>query len=108
MKPRKMSKIVREDATTAYRVRETLGSAILRGNVVSAASFKTNCLALMDEVQSKGIEFVVTKHNKPVARLVPVLDKADSKFIGRGAGTIEVTGNIVSPTSPNWEEGADL
>jgi prevent-host-death family protein len=99
---------VRERAVDAYRVRETLSAATLRGTVVAAADFKANCLALMDEVHETGAEFVITKHNKPVARLVPVLDPAGTPFVGRGAGIIAVTGDIVSPTAPDWDEGADI
>ena len=58
---------------------------------------KAQCLSLMDQVQDRGIEFLITKHNQPVARLVPVLDEAEGKFIGRGAGMLAVTGDIVSP-----------
>jgi len=107
-KRRSKSKVVREDAVRAYRVRETLSAAVLRQTVVSAADFKAQCLFLMDEVRDKGVEFVITKHNQPVARLVPILDEADTKFIGRGAGVIAVSGDIVSPIAPDWEEGADI
>ncbi len=100
--------VVREDPVHAYRVREALGVAVLRGEVVSAADFKANCLSLMDEVREKGSEFVITKHNVPVARLVPVLDEAGNKFIGRGAGLMKVSGDIVGPIAPDWEEGADI
>jgi prevent-host-death family protein len=99
---------VREETIRSYRVRETLSHAITQGSVIPAAEFKANCLALMDEVRDKGTEFVITKHNQPVARLVPVIDQAGSKFIGRTAGVISVTGDIVAPTSPDWEEGADI
>jgi antitoxin (DNA-binding transcriptional repressor) of toxin-antitoxin stability system len=56
----------------------------------------------------KGVEPIITKHNQPVARLVPILDDAESKFIGRGGDVITVTGDIVAPTAPGWEEGADI
>lgn len=99
---------VREETIRAYRVRETLSEAVSRGTVVPAAEFKANCLALMDEVRDKGAEFVITKHNQPVARLVPVVEEAGRKFIGRTPGVITVTGDIVGPVSSDWEEGADL
>ena len=102
------SATVREHVVNAYRVREALSEATLRGKVVAAADFKANCLALMDEVRDTGVEFVITKHNKPVARLVPVLEPAGTPFIGRGAGIIAVTGDIVAPTASDWDEGADI
>jgi len=36
---------------------------------MAAAQFKQRCLALLDNVDPDGI--VITKHGKPVARLVP-------------------------------------
>ena len=44
---------------------------------VPAGAFKQGCLALLDEVASGGVELVVTKRGKPVARLVPVADAAE-------------------------------
>jgi len=35
--------------------------------VVAAADFKATCLELMDRVRETGVEYVVTKHGKPVA-----------------------------------------
>jgi len=36
---------------------------------IAAATFKQQCLALLDNVDPEGI--VITKHGRPVARLVP-------------------------------------
>jgi prevent-host-death family protein len=38
---------------------------------VSAASFKTDCLRLMDEVAERRASIIITKRGKPVAKLVP-------------------------------------
>jgi len=38
---------------------------------VPAATFKATCLELMDKVKATGAEYVITKHGKPVAKLVP-------------------------------------
>jgi prevent-host-death family protein len=70
---------------------------------MAAGAFKTNCLAVMDEVQSKRITVVITKHGKPVAKLVPVESKSDDIF-GFLRGKIAITGDIVSPalTQEEW------
>jgi len=72
---------------------------------MAAGAFKTNCLAVMDEVQAKHETVVITKHGKPVAKLVPVSADADEiyDFLG-GKGSI--TGDVVSPAiSPeDWGE----
>ncbi len=71
-----------------------------------AGVFKTNCLSIMDEVQAKHETVVITKHGKPVAKLVPAnLDKDEIYDFLAGKGS--VAGDIVSPAmSP--EEWGDL
>ncbi|MCL2449657.1 MAG: type II toxin-antitoxin system Phd/YefM family antitoxin [Polyangiaceae bacterium] len=39
---------------------------------IAAGQFKATCLALIDEVAKTGEPIVVTKHGKPLARLVAV------------------------------------
>jgi len=39
---------------------------------ITATEFKAKCLALIDEVQEKGGELIISKHGLPVARLLPV------------------------------------
>jgi len=72
---------------------------------MAAGAFKANCLAVMDEVQSKRITVVITKHGKPVAKLVPVKIAKDDIF-GFLQGKATITGDIVSPalTPEEWGE----
>jgi prevent-host-death family protein len=70
---------------------------------MAAGAFKANCLAVMDEVQTKRLTVVITKRGKPVAKLVPVEPQVDDIFgFLRGKGTI--TGDVVSPalTPEEW------
>jgi prevent-host-death family protein len=70
---------------------------------MAAGAFKANCLAVMDEVQTKRLTVVITKRGKPVAKLVPVEPQGDDIFgFLRGKGTI--TGDVVSPalTPEEW------
>lgn len=41
-------------------------------STVQASKFKANCLAILDEVEATRATFTVTKHGRPVARLVPL------------------------------------
>ena len=72
---------------------------------IPAGKFKANCLAIMDEVQSKREAVIITKRGKPVAKLVPVTSDEDEIF-GFLAGKGKVTGDIVSPLPP--EDWGDL
>ena len=72
---------------------------------MGAGSFKTNCLAVMDEVQAKHETVVITKHGKPVAMLVPVSTGRDEiyNFL---AGKGSVAGDVISPaiSAKEWGE----
>ena len=54
----------------------------------AAAEFKARCLELMDRVRETGVEYVVTKHGKPVAKLVPFNENARPSFFGALKGSV--------------------
>ena len=66
---------------------------------VPAAQFKEQCLALLDRVGPDGI--IITKHGKPVAKLVPIHSDS-AKLIGSFKGKIKIKGNILS-TAVKWD-----
>ena len=55
---------------------------------IAAAEFKARCLELMDRVRETGAEYVVTKHGRPVARLVPVQERSRQSLFGSMSGTV--------------------
>jgi len=69
-----------------------------------AGVFKTKCLAVMDEVKAKRETVVITKHGRPVAKLVPVDTSADEIF-GFFNGKGSITGDVVSPALSPEEWG---
>lgn len=71
---------------------------------MAAGAFKTNCLAVMDEVQAKRVPVMITKRGKPVAMLVPVKGDADDIFnfyVGKG----KIVGDVVKPAFSRKEWG---
>jgi prevent-host-death family protein len=72
---------------------------------IAAGSFKTNCLAIMDEVQAKRETVIITKRGKPVAKLVPV-EPQDDDIFGFLAGKGRIIGDVISPalTPEEWGE----
>lgn len=70
--------------------------------VVGATEFKATCLQLMDRVARTRETVVITKHGRPVARLVPPESEVPALF-GCMAGTVTVLGDIVSPLVPDYE-----
>jgi len=70
----------------------------MKAKTIGAAEFKEKCLSLLDKVGPEGI--IVTKHGKPVAKLVPI-EIESSALIGSLKGKIRVRGNILS-TGLKW------
>jgi prevent-host-death family protein len=68
---------------------------------VSASKFKAQCLALMDRVAEKRESYVITKHGRPVAKLVPADPPARSSVFGCLADRMEVVGDLDATT---WSE----
>src|SRR5271170_3190193 len=60
---------------------------------MAAAQFKAQCLAVMDQVSQSGRSVVITKHGKPVVKLVPANEGEDEIF-GALAGIARITGDI--------------
>ena len=71
----------------------------MKAKTIPASLFKEKCLALLDEVGPDGI--VVTKHGKPVAKLVPIEVEA-AGLIGSLKGKIRIPGDILS-TGLKWD-----
>jgi len=71
---------------------------------MAAGLFRAKCLAVMDEVQAKRETVVITKHGKPVAKLVPVEPQGDDIF-GFLRGKVTITGDVVSSALSRREWG---
>jgi prevent-host-death family protein len=69
---------------------------------IAAAKFKAQCLSILDHLDPEGL--VITKHGKPVARLLPAA-RASSVLIGSLQGRIRVKGDILS-TGLRWRPDA--
>jgi prevent-host-death family protein len=88
--------------------RRSLAERFPGQRIIPAGEFKPACLRLMDEVRDTGVEIVITKHNRAVARLVPPGDEL-RPFIGRSRGVIQISReDLMAPIDEDWEVDADL
>ncbi len=72
---------------------------------IAAAKFKATCLSVIDEVQKKRESVLVTRHGKPVAKMVPLElpDEVDPLEAFRFPGVITIHGDIMSPMHTDEE-----
>lgn len=66
---------------------------------IAAAKFKEQCLAILDRLGPDGV--IVTKHGRPVARVLPV-QESSADLIGALRGHVTVKGDLLS-TGMAWE-----
>ena len=73
---------------------------------VAAGVFKAKCLSLMDDVSKFHHEIVITKHGRPVAKIVPCDQNKSKKhrdFFGMLSGSVTIKEDIVKSTDTFWE-----
>ena len=73
-----------------------------RVRAMPAGEFKTHCLSVIDEVHYRREEVVITKHGKPMARLIPLEPEENNLegIFGFMSGRIRILGDIISPIDP--------
>ena len=69
---------------------------------IDAAEFKAKCLKLIDEVTATREPLIITKHGKPVAQLVPIVDEAPNRLFAYMQGTVTILGDIVNVPHDPW------
>ena len=70
---------------------------------LSAGEFKAKCLNLMDKVKESHEEIIITKHGKPVARLLPLEEKPEKPLYGYLSGSVIILGDIINSLEVEWD-----
>ena len=75
----------------------------MKDRVVSATEFKAKCLAILDEIEERGVPVTITRRGKPVAVLGPVKKTAWKSPANSLAGKVEIIGDIVNGDPELWD-----
>lgn len=86
---------------TTKKPKKSVSFLLAASREIGAAEFKAHCLEIMDEVERRGIEVTITKHRRPVARLVPA--RSPGAFCGSMKGSILWEGDLIGPIDIEWE-----
>ena len=70
---------------------------------IPISTFKAKCLGLLEKTKKKGVEYTITKHGEPIAKVIPIQEKV-KPLRGSLKGLAEIKGDIVHfDTSEDWE-----
>ena len=73
---------------------------------IKASEFRAKCLGLIDQVANSGQEVVITKNQKPVAKLSPYRQHPKTLF-GIDKGKLKIAGDIMGPIEADWSHDWD-
>jgi prevent-host-death family protein len=68
---------------------------------IGAGEFKAKCLQLLDDIALQRGTLIITKHGKPVAKLVPI--EPEQKLFGALKGSVVSAMDLVSPIDIEWD-----
>lgn len=71
--------------------------------MIQAGKFKAECLKIMDDVQAKKYSIIITKRNKPIAKLIPLEEENSSLLFGKMKGTGHIKGDLIQPIGEEWD-----
>ena len=74
---------------------------------VASAEFKTRCLELLDHVRESGATYVVTKHGRPVAQVVPYRESGAKTGFGALGGTVLAYERPFDPVDGEYDINRD-
>lgn len=65
---------------------------------VAISEFKAKCLSLLEQVSKTKTPLRVTRRGQPIADVIPASSDVEQRgWMGSMSGTIEITGDILSP-----------
>lgn len=71
---------------------------------IAISEFKAKCLSLLEEVNKTKTALRVTRRGKAIADVIPASSDVDERdWIGSMSGSIEITGDVISPVIETQE-----
>jgi prevent-host-death family protein len=74
---------------------------------IMASRFKAECLAILDQVDQMKISVTITKHGRPVARVVPLDDDPVARPTLGSVRLIAEADEAYFSTGERWETGQE-
>jgi len=75
----------------------------LQMNTISKTKLKANMLQIFRELEASGEELIVTDHNRPVLKIVPIQEKQSiDELFANFRGKIQILEDLDLPTIGEW------
>lgn len=69
---------------------------------IAISEFKAHCLELISKLEASKKTIVITKRNKPIAKVIPFEKEAKKTLFGSMKDKASINNNIIKPINEKW------
>jgi antitoxin (DNA-binding transcriptional repressor) of toxin-antitoxin stability system len=70
---------------------------------IAISQFKSQCLEIIDKLQNNQETIIITKRDKPIAKVQAIMSKSNSSLFGILKNKAEIKGDILEPINEKWD-----
>ena len=74
---------------------------------IAISQFKSHCLEIIDKLQNNQETIIITKRDKPIAKVEAIMTKPNSSLFGILKNKAEIKGDILEPINEKWDATND-
>ena len=74
---------------------------------IAISQFKSQCLEIIDKLQNNQETIIITKRDKPIAKVEAIMTKSNSSLFGILKNKAEIKGDILEPINEKWDATND-
>ena len=74
---------------------------------IAISQFKSHCLEIIDKLQNNQETIIITKRDKPIAKVEAIMTKSNSSLFGILKNKAEIKGDILEPINEKWDATND-
>ena len=71
--------------------------------IIAISQFKSHCLEIIEKLQSNKQSIIITKRNKPIAKVESIMDSSKISLFGLLKGKAEIKGDILESIEEKWD-----
>lgn len=71
--------------------------------VIAISQFKSHCLEIIEKLQTNGQSIIITKRNKPIAKVESITDSSKISLFGLLKSKAEIKGDILESIEEKWD-----
>lgn len=75
--------------------------------IIPISQFKSHCLEILDKLQNNQKTIIITKRDKPIAKVEAIMTKSNSSLFGILKNKAEIKGDILEPINEKWDAAHD-